>query len=101
MNCSSFRASSSVRAVVTTDVPGCREVVRDGIDGLVVPVRDARALAAAIARLHDDAALRQRLGIAARERVISQFDERIVLRRTLEVYRELLGPAFGFSTAVI
>jgi len=80
--------------LVTTDVPGCREVVLDCIDGLVVPVRDARALAAAISRLHDDTALRQRLGIAARERVISQFDERIVLRRTLEVYRELLGPAF-------
>ncbi len=77
--------------LVTTDVPGCREVVRDGVDGLLVPVRDAAALAEAIARLQDDPALAVRLGDAARERALAEFDERIVIGRTLQVYRELLA----------
>ena len=76
--------------LVTTDVPGCREVVADGIDGLRVPVRDAAALAAAIARLHDDPALASRLGAAARTRALAEFDEQIVIARTLAVYREVL-----------
>ena len=77
--------------LVTTDVPGCREVVTDGVEGLLVPVRDAKALAAAIGRLAADPALRARMGAAARAKALSQFDERIVIGRTLEVYRELLG----------
>ena len=79
--------------LITTDVPGCREVVTDGVDGLLVPVRDAAALARAIARLQDDAALRMRLGAAARAKALAQFDERIVVERTIAVYRELLGEA--------
>ncbi|MBN8494581.1 MAG: glycosyltransferase family 4 protein [Burkholderiales bacterium] len=76
--------------LVTTDVPGCREVVTDGENGLRVPVRDAGALAAAIARLQDDPVLAQRLGAAARQRALDEFDERIVIDRTMAVYREVL-----------
>lgn len=76
--------------LVTTDVPGCREVVTDGVDGLLVPARDADALAAAIARLHDDAELAARLGQAARTKALAEFDEKIVIARTMAVYRELL-----------
>ncbi len=75
--------------LVTTDVPGCREVVTDGVDGLLVPVKDANALAAAILRLQGDADLRRRLGAAARVKAEQEFDERIVVGRTLAVYREL------------
>ena len=77
--------------LVATDVPGCREVVSDGEDGLLVPVRDANALAAAIARLLEDRELAARLGAAARKKALSEFDERIVIESTIEVYRELLG----------
>ena len=76
--------------LVATDVPGCREVVRDGVDGLLVPVRNAVALAEAIARLHDDPALAAQLGDAARARALAEFDERIVIERTFAVYREVL-----------
>ena len=78
--------------LVTTDVPGCREVVTDGVDGLLVPVRDAGALATAIARLHDDPVLAARLGAAARQHALDEFDERIVIARTQAVYQELLDP---------
>ena len=76
--------------LITTDVPGCREVVTDGVDGLRVPVRDAGALAAAIARVQDDESLARRLGDAARAKALREFDERIVVNATLAVYRELL-----------
>lgn len=75
--------------LVTTDVPGCREVVIDEVDGLLVPPRDAESLANAIARLHDDPALAQRLGETARSKALAKFDECIVIERTLAVYREL------------
>lgn len=79
-------------ALVVSDVPGCRDVVaNDGVDGLRVPARDARALAEAIARLDDDRTLVARLGEAARDRVCREFDEQIVIARTLAVYRELTG----------
>ena len=65
-------------------------MVTHEVDGLLVPVKDAAALAAAIARLHDDPALAERLGRAAREKALARFDERIVLAQTLAVYAELL-----------
>ncbi|TMW71344.1 glycosyltransferase family 4 protein [Thauera sp. UPWRP] len=85
-----IEAGASGLPLVTTDVPGCREVVSDGEDGLLVPVKSAQALAAAVARLHDDPALCARLGAAARAKALAQFDERIVIDRTVAVYRELV-----------
>ena len=76
--------------LVTTDVPGCREVVKDGVDGLLVPARDSLALAVAIVRLADDPSMCERLGRAAREKALAQFDEGIVLEKTLAVYAELV-----------
>ena len=86
-----IEAAACAVPLVTTDVPGCREVVSDGIDGLLVPARDAAALASAIARLHDEPLLARQLGIAARAKALAEFDERIVIERTIDVYRELLG----------
>jgi glycosyltransferase involved in cell wall biosynthesis len=84
-----IEAGAAGCALVTTDVPGCREVVTHDVDGLIVPVRDHHALASAIARLHDDMALRARLGRAATRTAMERFDEDIVLRDTLAVYTEL------------
>ncbi|QNN46968.1 glycosyltransferase family 4 protein [Thermomonas brevis] len=88
-----IEAGASGCALVTTDVPGCREVVTHEVDGLLVPVKDSGTLADAIERLVWDPVLRHRLGVAAREKAVAQFDERIVLARTLDVYAELLGSA--------
>lgn len=85
-----IEAAACALPLVTTDVPGCREVVTDGEDGLLVPVKDAHALAHAIARLEGDPALCQRLGDAARRKALSQFEESSVVERTLNVYRELI-----------
>ncbi|SAK63884.1 glycosyltransferase family 4 protein [Caballeronia ptereochthonis] len=95
--------------LVTTSAPGCREVVtRNGVDGLAVPVRDSVALADAIRLLDDDRPLGRKLGLAARNRVLQEFDERIVIDKTLSVYFELLpsrsaafdrGPAEVLNTS--
>lgn len=77
--------------LITTDAPGCREVVSEsGVDGISIPVRDVPALAAAIRLLDDDREMGRKLGRAAREKALINFDERIVIEKTLSVYRELV-----------
>ena len=85
-----IEAGASGCALIATDVPGCREVVRHEVDGLRVPPRDAVALADAIERLVRDAGLRERLAAAAREKAVAEYDERLVVARTMAVYQELL-----------
>jgi glycosyltransferase involved in cell wall biosynthesis len=75
--------------IVTTDVPGCREVVQDGLNGFLVPVHDAAALAAALGKLIGDAALRRRMGEQSRLRAETEFALKTVIAQTLTVYREL------------
>jgi glycosyltransferase involved in cell wall biosynthesis len=75
--------------VVTTDVRGCRQVVDDGVNGFLVPVRDASALATAIRRLGDDPDLRRRMGEAGRERARYHFNEADVVRIVMGTYEEL------------
>ncbi|HEU0277486.1 MAG TPA: glycosyltransferase family 4 protein [Rhodanobacteraceae bacterium] len=89
-----IEAAGCALPLITTDMPGCRDVVTDGVDGLLVPPRDAGALRRAIVRLLDAPALARRLGDAARRKALAQFDERIVIRRTLETWSEVL-PAAG------
>ncbi|TKR32851.1 glycosyltransferase family 4 protein [Luteimonas gilva] len=86
-----IEGAASGLALVTTDLPGCREVVAEhGIDGLHVEPRNAQSLADALARLDDDRALLRRLGQRARERALQHFDQRQVIQKTIDVYNELL-----------
>lgn len=75
--------------IVTTDAPGCREIVRDGDNGFLVPVRDAEALALALRRLLENAVLRTEMGRRGREIVLEEFSLERVIAETLAVYREL------------
>lgn len=86
-----LEAAATGRPVVSTDVPGCREVVQHGITGLLVPDGDHNALAAAIISLIDSPSLRLAYGAAGRRLVEREFTEAVVVDRTLTVYRELLG----------
>jgi glycosyltransferase involved in cell wall biosynthesis len=72
------------RAVVTTDVPGCRETVVDGKNGFLVPARDPNALAAAMRRFIDEPELAATMGIASRAMAEERFDVRQVNRRMLQ-----------------
>lgn len=71
-----------------TDAPGCREVVQDGVNGLLVPVRDAAARAAALEKLIGDAGLCRNMGEQSRVRAETEFGLDTVIAQTLAVYRE-------------
>jgi glycosyltransferase involved in cell wall biosynthesis len=86
-----LEAAACGRPLVATDVPGCRELVTDDDDGLLVPVRQAAPLADALRRLAVDPRLRARLGQRARERVEQEFSSRQVIAAHLAVYRELMA----------
>lgn len=79
--------------MIATDVPGCREVVIDGRNGLLVPPRDACALAAAIERLVSEPATRREMGRVARTEAVEKFSEPIVIDRMLALYRSMLEDA--------
>ncbi len=87
-----LEAAACGRPIIATDVPGCREIARDGVNALLVPARNAEALAAAIEKLALDAPLRARLGRAGRDIVVSEYAESIVVRETLDLYRSLVSP---------
>jgi glycosyltransferase involved in cell wall biosynthesis len=76
--------------VITTDVRGCRQTVDDGSTGLLVPVRDPRALAAAMAKLVSDASLRASMGSAARDKARVEFDHQRCVDLTVSTYERLL-----------
>lgn len=85
-----IEAAACALPIITTDVPGCREVVDHELTGLLVEPRRPEAVAQTIERLAGDAQLRARMGRAGREKMLAQFDEQIVIRQTLSVYAELL-----------
>ena len=84
-------AAACGRALITTDTPGCREVVRNGDNGLLVPVRDAPSLAWACRLLLENAALRKEMGARSRERAVREFTRDYVMAQILELYGSLLG----------
>ena len=77
--------------VVATDIPACRELVREGLTGMLVPPRDTRALMHAVGSLTRDRVMRAAMGRHAREIAEAQYDERDVLGKQLEVFQRLLG----------
>jgi glycosyltransferase involved in cell wall biosynthesis len=86
-----LEAAACARPIVATDMPGCREVVRPGETGILVPPDDEAELAEAIMTLATDAAQRRRLGRAGRALAEREFAEDIVAAGTLAVYRSLLA----------
>jgi len=82
-------AAAAGRTIIASDVTGCREVVRDGIEGLLVPLGNIEATARALIRLAENPALRARLGAAAHKRFCERFTEEAV-RRTMEVFYRVI-----------
>jgi glycosyltransferase involved in cell wall biosynthesis len=91
-----LEASAMARPVVATDVPGCREVVEDGITGFLCPPRDAAGLAEKLARIAGlSDAERSAMGEAGRAKILREFDQSIVIGRYLEVLDELTRQTRG------
>ena len=76
------------KPIVTTNNVGCKEVVDDGVNGYLVPIENAAALAKAIREVLDDDDLSREMGRASRQKVEREFDEFIVIKRVFnELYR--------------
>ncbi len=86
-----LEAAACGRPIVTTDVPGCREVVLDGDNGYLVPARDVPSLVLALTRLIGDPEQRRLMGERGRLRAEAEFSQQRVCAETLAVYRELLS----------
>lgn len=86
-----LEAAACGRPIVATDVPGCREIARDGVNALLVPPDDAPALAAAIRQLAEDADLRRRFGDAGRRMVEAEFSSERIGEMTVALYDRILG----------
>lgn len=84
-----LEAAASARAIVATDVPGCREIVRPGENGWLVPPRDVAALAAALRAAINDPDIRTRYGAAGRRMVENEFSLDAVIGATLALYDEV------------
>ena len=84
-----IEAAAAGRPIVTTDSPGCRDIVRDEVNGLLVPVRQVEPLADALRRLIDDADLRRRMGQEGRRIACAEYDIDGVVDATLTTYRRL------------
>jgi glycosyltransferase involved in cell wall biosynthesis len=86
-----LEAAACGRPIVATDVQGCREIGREGLNALLVPADDAPALAEAIRRLAHDAGLRARFGAAGRQLVEREFSSARVGPATVQLYRTMLS----------
>lgn len=87
-----IEAMASGLPVVATDIAACRELVEEGLTGILVPVRDPDATANAISALAADQELRSRMGHRARAIAISDHDERTVIERQLAILRRFARP---------
>jgi glycosyltransferase involved in cell wall biosynthesis len=72
-------------------MPGCRDIVRNGVNGILVPPRQPFAVAAAIERLLIDADLRREMGEAGRSLAAKEFGLEIVVGATLEIYSRMVS----------
>ena len=86
-----LEAAATGRAIVTTDMPGCRETVEDGVTGLLVEAKNAWSLADALEKLLNDKALREEMGKKGRARIEKDFTIETVNARTLAVYKKLMS----------
>lgn len=85
-----LEAAACGRPLIATDVPGCREIARAGINAILVPVDDAEALATAMGRLAGDPALRAQYGGASRGLAEAEFSSDRIGREVVALYRRML-----------
>jgi len=94
-----IEAAASGRPIVTTDAPGCREVVRPGLNGIIVPSRDTSSLASALRFLIEDREARIAMGNNNRQVAVQEFSQELVVAQFMAVYRDLLRTASLGPTA--
>ena len=81
-----LEAAAMAKPIITSETVGCREVVEDGVNGFLVPVKNVQALTKAMIHLIQDSALRERMGKAGRAKIELEFEERSVIKKVMESY---------------
>ena len=81
-----LEAAAMGKPLITKNAAGCREVVEHGVNGLLVPVKDAEALARAMLCMIEHPTMRERMGKAGRQKMEREFDERMVIEKIWQVY---------------
>jgi glycosyltransferase involved in cell wall biosynthesis len=84
-----MEAAASGLPVIASDIRGCRQVVEDGVNGFLFPVKDVAALTEAISRIGDDDALRSSMSLASVDRARVHFDERQVVEKVMGAYADV------------
>lgn len=87
-----IEAAACGKPIVAADIPGCREIVADGENGLLVPVKDTENLAVALNRLLSNPDLRKTMGADGRQKVVAEFAIGRVVEETLKIYEDLKSP---------
>ena len=85
-----IEAASCCRPIVTTDIPGCREIVKHNVNGFLIPKHSSIALAEALLLLISKPHLRKKMGIRGRKMVEKYFSEEIIVNKTMSIYNELI-----------
>jgi glycosyltransferase involved in cell wall biosynthesis len=94
-----IEAAAAGRPIVTTDAPGCRELVRPGINGIIVPSRDTSSLASALRFLIEHPEARIAMGNNNRQVAVQEFSHELVVAQFMAVYRDVLRPTSLGPTA--
>jgi len=84
-----LEAMAMSKPIITTDVPGCRQTVEDGLNGFLVLHKDSHALAQALEKLILDKDLREKMGKASRDKVVREFSDDVVIKQVLKLYKDL------------
>jgi glycosyltransferase involved in cell wall biosynthesis len=85
-----LEAASCGLPIVTYDVPGCREVVQDKVNGFLVPLRDTQRMVESLLELIDNPDVCARMGMAGREMVVKEFSQEMIADQTMKVWEEIL-----------
>lgn len=93
-----LEAAACGRPLVASDIPGCRDVIEEGVNGYLIPTNDHYALAKALERLVNDPKLRQKMGLAGRKLMLDKFSKHKVNAATFEVYQRTLASSEELST---
>jgi len=81
-----LEAAAMGKPIITTHNRGCREVVEEGVNGILVAPRDPEALARAIIKMIENPEMREKMGVEGRKRAELEFDEKMVIERILKTY---------------
>ena len=90
-----LEGAAMAKPIIATDIPGCREIVTDGENGLLIPVKDVKKLAEAMNFMIENPGKRLEMGKTGREKAIQEFSDEIVIKKTIEVYDKIMAERTG------